>query len=215
MGFRTVIAPTAPGSTAFPAVFGSGTAGKANRHTTSIRCVFLADDLDHTFVARLPCLWAFLSERAGRVLPLQSGDLPGSLFVGIRCAVIAVELELAICAGINLDLHNGLFFVSAFDGRPKRQDRPCFHKQWNGVDGRFDRNRLTTMQLLVGPIVVPVRSRGEVHVTRGCSLNDDWGDEQSWSEHIFVRQVRSLIVIWEIHKQGTHEGCSRLMSKPA
>ena len=61
------------------------------------------------------------------------------------------------------------------------------------------------MVALVGPIVVPVASRGKIHIANGRALFDHRSNEKSWAKHIFIGDVRDAWIIRKIHEQRAHK----------
>src|SRR6185503_9927737 len=63
-------------------------------------------DLNNFIIRFRPCLRAFARQLLSSIIPMQFGDLEVSFFIGVGRAVIGVEVEICIGAGIYPDSRN-------------------------------------------------------------------------------------------------------------
>src|SRR5271163_4725387 len=83
---------------------------------------------------------AGVGESAAGVGPVEVGEVKLALLlillIGVGGAVVAVEAEVAVGAGVDAELGDLLDLVGALDGSAERKDRASADEERDGVDGR-------------------------------------------------------------------------------
>src|SRR3954471_23946549 len=108
-----------------------------------------------------PCGGAVVLQLVARVIPTQLGERAAALFVCVGRAVVGKQGEVRICARVYADRSNGLLLSCAEDRTPERQNGTGSNKERKRIDGCGSDNRLSALDPFVGPVVIPVASRGQ------------------------------------------------------
>src|ERR1035438_6167740 len=109
-----------------------------------------------------------------------------AFFVGIGLSVIRVERKVAVRSGIHAHLGDLLHLIRAFDWHSQRHNRTGTHKQRQRIDWSGNINSLSTVDTLVGPIVVPIGARRQIDHAAGRSLFGDWRYKKRRTKHVLV-----------------------------
>ena len=139
----------------------------------------------------------------------------GALLVGVAVALVLVEREVTIGAGVNAQLDGaGGALACVLNLRPKRQNGAGADVERNAVQRRGGVDLLRALQLGASPEVVPDGRGGQIDRAAGCAFSQHWADQQRGAEHELVADVPDLRVLAPIHHQGALHGVVILMHAP-
>ncbi len=88
--------------------------------------------------------------------PVELGGLAFALLVRIGGAVVGVEVEVRVGAGVDAYLRQLLVVVGAFNRSAEGKDGAGADEDGDGVNGGICGNCLAAVDALVGPEVIPV-----------------------------------------------------------
>ena len=149
------------------------------------------------------------------IVPLQLGCAERAVLVAVGCSVVVIEGEVAVRARVHAYLCNALLFRRAFDRASHGKDGTRANKDRNGIDGCGYFDPLPSANPLIGPEVVPVRSRGQVDTAFGRALLRNWSDQQRRAEHVLIAKICDVRVIAKVQEQTSHERRTGLVCRPA
>src|ERR1700751_3118178 len=98
--------------------------------------VFRSYDVDQVRAAALPGRNPLLRQLLSRVTPMKVRNAALAVLVRVGLAIVVIEGEGGICAGVDAQSLKPLWLRRILDRRTERQDRPGADKQRNHNDRR-------------------------------------------------------------------------------
>src|ERR1035441_6465843 len=139
-----------------------------------------------------PRLRPGLCQFSGGIIPMQVGDLEIAFLVRIGLPIVVIECEVAIGSGIDLHMRDGLRVMRALGYAPQWHNRTRSYKERDLIDRRARLDCLATLIPLVGPVVVPCRTGGQIDAFCRLPLRGYRRDQERRAEHVLIPDLRPI-----------------------